>query len=69
MMETKTTQVEGMSCQHCVNGIKKAVGELKGITKVEVDFPGKKVTVELDPQMITLDTVKETIADQGYDVQ
>jgi copper chaperone len=69
MMETKTIQVEGMSCQHCVNGIKKAVGELKGINKVEVDLPGKKVTVELDPQMITLDTVKATIADQGYDVQ
>jgi copper chaperone len=68
-METKTIQVEGMSCQHCVNGIQKAVGELKGISKVEVDLPGKKVTVELDPQMITLDTVKETIADQGYDVQ
>lgn len=68
-METKTIQVEGMSCQHCVNGIKKAVGELKGVNMVEVDLPGKKVTVELDPQIITLDTIKEAIADQGYDVQ
>lgn len=58
--------VEGMSCQHCVNTIKKAVGELKGVGKVEVDLQAKKVTVELDSTTITLETVKATIEDQGY---
>ena len=65
-METKTIMVEGMSCQHCVNTIKKAVGELKGVGKVEVDLQAKKVTVELDSTTITLETVKATIEDQGY---
>jgi copper chaperone len=69
MMETKTITVEGMSCQHCVNAIQKAVGELKGIGKVEVNLQDKKVMVEMDPQIITLETVKETIEDQGYEVQ
>jgi copper ion binding protein len=68
-METKIFQVEGMSCQHCVHSIKTAVGGLKGVGNVEVDLQGKKVTVELDPNMVTVDTVKETIEDQGYDVR
>ncbi|HBF36078.1 MAG TPA: copper resistance protein CopZ [Firmicutes bacterium] len=67
-METKIIAVEGMSCQHCVNAIQKAVGELKGIHKVNVDLQNKKVTVELDPTVISLETIKETIVDQGYDV-
>ncbi len=67
-METKTIMVEGMSCQHCVNTIKKALRELEGVGKVEIDLQAKKVTVELDPKIITLETVKETIEEQGYDV-
>jgi copper chaperone CopZ len=31
--EKEVFNVEGMSCQHCVNGIKEAEGELKGINK------------------------------------
>ena len=58
-----------MSCQHCVNSIKKAVGNLNGINQVDVDLQGKKVLVKLDPQVITVQTVKETIEDQGYDVK
>lgn len=67
-METKIIQVEGMSCQHCVHSIKTALEELKGVSKVEVDLQGKKVTVELDPQVVTLDMVKDAIEDQGYHV-
>jgi copper chaperone len=69
LIETKILNVEGMSCQHCVNGIKKAVGGLKGISKVEVDLAAKKVIVELDSQVITQQAVEETIEDQGYEVK
>ena len=67
--ESITFLVEGMSCQHCVNSIKKAVGNLNGINQVDVDLQGKTVIVKLDPQVITVQTVKETIEDQGYDVK
>lgn len=60
--------VEGMSCQHCVNSIKRAVGDLKGVDSVEVDLQGKTVTVGFDPQGLTEQNIKEAIEDQGYDV-
>lgn len=61
--------VEGMSCSHCVSGIKKAVGSLSGVKQVEVDLGSKKVVVEYDPEKIDLQIIKDTIEDQGYEVK
>lgn len=61
--------VEGMSCNHCVMSIKRAVGTLKGVDSVEVDLKKKKVTTGYDPDQVTLELIKKTIEDQGYDVK
>ncbi len=66
---TNVLNVEGMSCQHCVKSVNKAVGELKGVAKVTVDLKGKTVSVEYDPSQVDLDKVKEVIEDQGYEVK
>ncbi|ACL76066.1 copper chaperone CopZ [Ruminiclostridium cellulolyticum] len=60
--------VEGMSCTHCVNSIKNAVGSLNGVQKVDVDLATKKVTVEFDPEVVKGKQIKDAIEDQGYDV-
>jgi copper chaperone len=61
--------VEGMSCQHCVKSVEKAVGSIKGVDSVKVDLEGKKVTVDYDPSLVKLEAITEAIEDQGYDVQ
>lgn len=69
MSNTVTTlKVEGMSCNHCVNSIKNAVGALKGVTGVEVDLNKKQVTVSYSEGSITVENIKETIEDQGYEL-
>ncbi len=67
--EVKTLNVEGMSCSHCENSVKKAVGELEGVESVAVDIKGNKVTIEFYPERISVDTIKDAIEDQGYDVK
>lgn len=67
--ETKVINVEGMSCSHCENTVKKAVGALNGVDNVIVDLELKKVIVEYDPDKVELDTIRGTIEDQGYDVK
>lgn len=67
--ETKTLNVEGMSCSHCENAVKKSVGALDGVSNVSVDLKGKKVTVEFDSEKVTLDNIKDAIEDQGYEVK
>jgi copper chaperone len=61
--------VNGMSCSHCENSIKKAVGGLKGVSNVKVDLKTKKVVVEYDPKKVDLKIIRDTIEDQGYDVE
>ncbi|GFN30469.1 copper ion binding protein [Paenibacillus xylaniclasticus] len=65
-MTNVTLQVNGMSCQHCVNAIEKAIREIGG--SAAVDLSHKSVTVEFDESKLTLDAVKAAIEDQGYDV-
>ena len=68
-MEKKILNVEGMSCNHCVNGIKKAVEELDGVISVEVSLEDKTVTVEYDPMKVKSSNIQVTIEDEGYTVK
>ena len=67
-MQTTVLKVDGMSCEHCVKAVKKAVGALDGIGSVNVDLKAKTVTVEYDPAQAPLEKIKSEIEDQGYDV-
>lgn len=65
-MQTKFN-VEGMSCSHCENSVKKAVSAISGVSNVEVDLKGKTVTVTHE-ETVSLDSIKSAIDEQGYDV-
>lgn len=67
-MEKVTLHVQGMSCNHCIKAIEGSVGELKGISNVKVHLDNGTVDVEYNANEVTLDTIKETIDDQGYSV-
>jgi copper chaperone len=60
--------VEGMSCSHCENAVKKTVGALDGVSNVDVSLKEKTVSVEFDPASVSVKMIKEAIDDQGYEV-
>ncbi|MFD2673283.1 copper ion binding protein [Marinicrinis sediminis] len=66
-MKELTLQVEGMSCNHCVAAIEKALMKLDAEGKV--DLASKKVDVRYDEAKTSVEEIKEAIEDQGYDVQ
>ena len=68
-MEKVTLNVQGMSCGHCVKAVEGSVGALKGISSVKVDLKGAKVDIEFNEKEVSVDQMKETIEDQGYDVK
>ncbi len=68
-MEKVTLNVEGMSCGHCVKAVEGSVGELNGVSSVKVNLENKTVNVEYNEEKVKLETIKETIDDQGYDVK
>lgn len=67
-MENVTLTVQGMSCGHCVKAIEGSVGELNGVSKVAVHLSEGKVDVEFDESKVSLEQIKETIDDQGYEI-
>lgn len=68
-MEKVTLNVQGMSCGHCVKAVEGSVGALSGVSSVKVDLKAATVDVEYNAQEVTLDKIKETIDDQGYEVK
>lgn len=65
-MQTIILNVEGMSCQHCINSIEGALKEIGATGRVDLAL--KTVSVEFEDNKINLGQIKEVIEDQGYSV-
>ncbi|MCM2999779.1 cation transporter [Paenibacillus cellulositrophicus] len=65
-MNQVTLQVNGMSCMHCVNSIEGAMKVLGSDGKV--NLADGTVTVAYDSGKLSLQSIKEAIEDQGYEV-
>ncbi|WP_102272205.1 copper chaperone CopZ [Cytobacillus massiliigabonensis] len=68
-MKNITLNVQGMSCGHCVNSIEGSVGQLEGVSEVKVKLNDAQVEVAFNEMQVSLDKIKETIEDQGYEVE
>jgi copper chaperone len=62
-----TVKVKGMSCQHCVMAVKKALGEIEGVKEVVVNLEkGEATFTETKP--VDKELVKEKVKKAGYEV-
>ncbi|MFI9840917.1 heavy-metal-associated domain-containing protein [Nonomuraea sp. NPDC051941] len=66
-MATATYTVTGMTCGHCVSSVKEEVGEVSGVTSVEVDLASGLLTVESDSPVDAADIVA-AVEEAGYEV-
>lgn len=62
-----TLKVKGMSCQHCVMSVTKALGQLEGIKNVQVDLAKGEVRFD-NTKEIAPNRIEKTIQDAGYEV-
>ncbi len=60
--------VEGMSCGHCVETVKNAVGGMAGVQNVSVDLDKKEVTVAIEGEWTELSEVADKIREAGFEV-
>ena len=67
-MTYKNIIVEGMTCEHCVETVTKAVNSLDGISQVSVDLDKKKVTVDFDDSRTDMDAISSKIIEVGFEV-
>lgn len=60
-------KVKGMSCQHCVMSVKKALGQLDGVRNVNVDLPKGEVSFD-NTKGVVQDRIQKAITDAGFEV-
>jgi copper chaperone len=62
-----TLKVKGMSCQHCVMSVTKALSQLDGVKNVQVDLAKGEVRFD-NTKEIALSRIEKAISDAGYEV-
>ncbi len=65
---TKTLNVEGMSCMHCVKKVETALKEVKGVKSVKVDLENKTAEITLKED-VDEEVLKKAVEDAGYEVK
>ena len=63
----KEVSIEGMSCNHCKMSVEKAVGNIKGVTSVEVSLENKNAIVKSNVE-IDEEKIKNAIEEEGFKV-
>ncbi|MDL1975043.1 MAG: copper ion binding protein [Deltaproteobacteria bacterium] len=62
-----TIKIKGMSCNHCVMAVTRALNEIEGIKNVKVDLAKGEADFD-EAKTIDMDLVRKAIRKAGYEV-
>ena len=65
---TTVFNIKGMSCEHCVKAVTKAVAALQGVKNVAVELSSNTATVDYDPDIASAASITAAIEEEGYGV-
>ena len=68
-MSKVTLEAPGISCDHCIASIRKAVTKLPGVEFLAGDPSSKQVTLEYDPSVVQLEAIEQAMEGEGYPVK
>lgn len=68
-MAKVTLVVPDISCEHCEHAITEALTPVPGVRAVRVDIPAHQVQLDYDDAAVSLDKVKEILAEEEYPVE
>ncbi len=64
--QSETLKIEGMSCNHCVSSVNKALSSTEGVEVKNVEIG--KAEVSYDADKVTHEQLVEAIEDIGFEV-
>ncbi|MCJ7685916.1 MAG: copper ion binding protein [Desulfobacteraceae bacterium] len=62
-----TIKIKGMSCNHCVMSVQKALGEIDGAKDVKVDLEKSEATFD-EATPVDMNMVREAVKKAGFEV-
>ena len=67
-MKQELIKVEGMTCQHCVQTITKALNSISGLNSIDVILDKKEVNVHFDENETNLQEITKKIIEVGFEI-
>jgi Cu+-exporting ATPase len=67
-IERTELEIAGIMCVACITAIENALKEVSGVIDVSINPVTAKAVIDYDPSVVTVDTIKQTIRDTGYDI-
>lgn len=67
-MKSTTIKIQGMTCNHCVMRVQKALKGVAGVHDAQVNLQKAEAVVSFDEGKVTLDKLSAAVADAGYKV-
>ncbi|WP_274520729.1 MULTISPECIES: heavy metal translocating P-type ATPase [Ectothiorhodospira] len=64
-----TLSIGGMGCASCVGRVEDALSALPGVDRVSVNLATEKATIESDQGLPDANTLRQAVADAGYQVE
>lgn len=61
--------VDGMTCNSCVQTIEKSISKLGGVQSISVSLTGKTAQVHYSPEKVTAEQLREAIEEMGFDAR
>ncbi|HHX64526.1 MAG TPA: copper-translocating P-type ATPase [Chloroflexi bacterium] len=60
--------IGGMTCAACVRHVERALNKVEGVTMANVNLATERAHVEYLPGLVSLEQLKQAVADAGYEV-
>jgi copper ion binding protein len=67
-MTTTTLKVQGMTCNHCVMRVAKALKAVPGVQDAKVDLQKAEAVVTYDEGKVSSDKFPSVVSEAGYKV-
>ena len=64
--QTKTLQIKGMSCGHCVSAVREALEETGGVEVLDVEIGTARV--RYDAEEVTQQDLEEAVEEAGFEM-
>ena len=65
-MKTFTLAVHGMTCEHCVKAVRRAIEAVPGVRETNVELAAGRATVKADGASVTTARLENAVGEAGY---
>lgn len=60
--------VPDISCEHCVRTVTQTLTPIQGVRTVAVDLPTKRVNVDYDERLVSVERMADALQEEDYPV-